>query len=128
MSAFCLICNSPIDEEKELAEGRQPCHQCGSLKRSYEMALISSATIGTNIRTKGYAAGKSRKKGLKFESVDGDSYSVSLGRFVKLNQFVDHVSKWYTKKIIDPYTGEILRDVDEPLVAHQGRGSAKRKL
>jgi DNA-directed RNA polymerase subunit RPC12/RpoP len=49
MSAFCLECNAPIDEEKELAEGRQPCPQCGSLKRMYEETLISSITIGTSL-------------------------------------------------------------------------------
>ena len=127
MPTYCLECNATIDEENELAKVKQPCPQCGSVKRAYEMTLISYATIGTNMRSKGYAAEKSRKKGLLFESFCGDSYSVTLGRFVKINQLVDHKAKRYTKKVVDPLTGETLRDVDEPLQNHQGRGSAKKK-
>jgi hypothetical protein len=77
------------------------------------------------MHTKGYAAGLSKRKGLRFESKDGDSFSISRGRLVKLNQLVDHEAKRYKKKVIDPVTGEVIRDVDEPLSDHKDRGSAK---
>lgn len=127
MSYFCQDCNIEIDEQAELDESRKPCRICGSLKRRYEDTLCSNAIIGDIMRTKIYAAGKSRKKGLRSETVDGDSYSVTLGRFVKINQLVDHEAKWYKKNVVDPLTGEILRAVDEPLADHQGRGSAAKK-
>ena len=126
MPAFCQDCNSTIDEAKEAAYERQPCPVCGSLKRRYEESLTSGFALGALMHTKGYAGGMPRKKGLLFECKDGDSYSVSLSRFVKLNQLVDHKAKRYTKKVVDPLTGETLRDVDEPLPDHQGRGSDRK--
>jgi hypothetical protein len=77
------------------------------------------------MHAKGYTGGVSKRKGLRFESKDGDSFSVALGRFVQLNQVVDHEAGRYLKKVVDPVTGEILREVDEPLADHQNRGSAK---
>ena len=125
MPAFCHDCKSIIDEALEATQGRQPCPSCGSLKRRYEESLTSGVTVGALMHTKGYAGGLSKRKGLRFESKDGDSFSVALGRFVKLNQLVDHEEKRYIKKIVDPLTGEVLREVDEPLPDHQNRGSAK---
>lgn len=77
------------------------------------------------MHTKGYAGGLSRKKGLRFESKDGDSFCADLERFVNFNQLVDHDAGRYVKKIVDPVTGNILREVDEPLPDHKNRGSAK---
>lgn len=127
MSAFCLDCSCEIDEAMESLDGRKACPMCGSLKRRYEEVLIDNVAVGTLMQTKGFAGGLSRKKGLRFESKDGDSFSVSLGRFVKLNQLVDHEAKRYIKKVVDPVTGQILREVDEPLPDHKGRGSAKKR-
>lgn len=74
---------------------------------------------------KDYAAGKSRKKGLRKESKDGASFSYDRKRFMQLNQLVDHETKRYVKTVIDPKTGEVIRHIDEPLQDHTGRGSAK---
>jgi len=127
MPAFCLDCNFETDEAKESAGGRQPCPVCGSRKRRYEESLFESEAIGALMHTKGYAGGLSRKKGLRFESRDGALYSISLGRFVKLNRHIDHEAKRYVKKVIDPVTGQTLRVVNDPLPAHRDRGSAKKR-
>lgn len=127
MPAFCQDCNSTINEVQETIEGRQPCAVCGSLKRRYDESVSSGMVVGALMHTKGYAGGLSKTKGLRFESKDGDSFSVTLGRFVKFNQLVDHGADRYVKKVVDPVTGEILREVDEPLPEHRGRGSAKKR-
>ena len=44
-----------------------------------------------------------------------------------LPQVVDRINNRYRKLVIDPQTGEKLRDVDEPLSDHQGYGSAKKR-
>jgi hypothetical protein len=126
MPTFCLDCNFEIDEAKEKAGGRQACPLCGSLKRRYEESLCEILAIGALIQTKGYAGRLSRKKGLRFESKDGNSYSVSLDRFVRFNQLVDHEAKRYIKKVIDPVTGQTLREINEPLPDHRDRGSATK--
>jgi len=125
MPAFCQDCNAAIDVTSDATGVPRPCPRCGSLRQVSEESLVSSFAAGAQMRTKGYAGGLSKTKGLLFESTVGDSLSVSLGRFVKIVQHVDHETKRYIKKVVDPVTGDVLRDVDEPLSEHQGRGSAK---
>ena len=127
MPAFCKHCNATIDGALESTNTRLPCQICGSLERRYEDVLSSRAVAGSLMKTKCYAAGLSRKKGLRFETTDGDSYSVTLKRFVKVSQLVDHDNDRYVKKVVDPVIGETLRDVDKPLSDHQGRGTAKKR-
>ncbi len=126
MPMFCGDCGAQVDEELEAQDGRQPCPACGSTKRRTDELVADGLVIGTDIHTKGYAGGVSRKKGLKFESKDGDSMSTARGRFMKRCQLVDKQNNRYVKKVIDPASGEVLRDVDEPLSDHTGRGSAKK--
>lgn len=124
MSAFCQDCNEAIDEAMGAACGRKPCPSCGSLKRTYPVSITEPIAIGSLIHIKGFAAGVSKRKGLKFELKDGDSYSGALKRFVELHQLVDHEAKRYVKRVIDPVAGDVLRNVDEPLPQHRNRGSA----
>jgi hypothetical protein len=57
----------------------------------------------------------------------GDSYSISLGRWVDYHRNIDWASDWYDEVITDPLDGSVIREVHEPLSAHGGRGSAKLK-
>ena len=125
MPAFCQDCNAAIDITPDAMGTPRPCPSCGSLRQVSEESLTSGFVAGAAMHTKGYSGGLSRSKGLLFESVNGDSWSVSLRRFVKIDQLVDHVTKRYIKKVVDPVTGAVLREVDEPLPEHQNRGSAK---
>ena len=126
MTDSCKDCGTALEPRPSNAEKNPPCPQCGSAKRVILIECESQATVGVMLATKGYEGGKSRKKGLKFESKGGDSFSTSLGRFVKIEQLVDHENKRYIKRVVDPKTGEVLRDVDEPLPDHTDRGSAKK--
>ena len=44
-----------------------------------------------------------------------------------LEQGVDRENNRYRKRVVDPQTGRVLRDVDEPLTDPRGFGSAKKK-
>lgn len=127
MPMYCKDCGAQLDEVLATQEGRQPCPACGSMKRCSDESLADGVVMGTDTHTKGYVGGISRTKGLKFESKDGDSMSTERGRLMKRNQLVDKQNNQYIKKVIDPATGEVLRDVDKPLSDHTDHGSAKRK-
>lgn len=125
MPTFCQNCNNVINEDLEVTGQRQPCPYCGTTKRRHDEEITENLAAGAIMHTKGYAGGLSRKKGLRFESKDGDSFSFDLGRFVHFNQLVDHDADRFVKIIVDPVTGDVLREVDEPLPDHENRGSAK---
>lgn len=40
-------------------------------------------------------------------------------------RILDRDNNRYVEKVVDPETGEVLRDVEEPLSEHQERGWAK---
>jgi hypothetical protein len=42
-------------------------------------------------------------------------------------QIVDRLADRYFERVVDPDAGEVLRECDEPLSQHTGRGSAKQK-
>lgn len=93
--------------------------------RRFDIDLHSGLQLGVMLAVKDFAAGKSRKKGLRIETKDGDSYSYKYRKYVRLSQTVNHVTKRYKKKVYDTETGEFIRDVDEPLSEHVECGSAK---
>jgi hypothetical protein len=58
------------------------------------------------------------------EVIAGHDYSAS-GRMVKKDRLIDRVNDLYVEKVADADTGEVLREVEEPLSEHINRGSAK---
>jgi hypothetical protein len=61
------------------------------------------------------------------EEVSGDVYSHSLGRMVRIQRIIDRRRDLYYERVLDPVTREVLREIEEPLSQHTGRGSAKRR-
>jgi len=105
-------------------EGRQPCPNCGSLERHFALMLEGKVSVKSSLDLK--AKGVGRGKPL-MEVKEGDSLSISRGRWMRVLQIVDRRNNRYRKVVTDPETGEVLRDVDEPLTDHTGRGDARRK-
>jgi hypothetical protein len=49
-----------------------------------------------------------------------------LTRLVKVERSIDRLEDRYSERVTDVDTGEVIRQCDEPLSAHQGHGSAKK--
>lgn len=51
------------------------------------------------------------------------------GKSAKVEKYMKRIGfgNWYSEKITDPETGEVLHERHEPLDQHQGHGSAKFK-
>lgn len=121
------FCNNGhrMAESPNLPAGeRTPCPQCGSLARRFHVGMEDAAvTIHSNLSVKARSPGKRAF----MEQKVGDSFSIARQKWMQLQQVVDRRANRYIKKVVDPETGEVLRDVDERLTDHQGYGDAPRK-
>lgn len=103
---------------------RDPCPQCGSISRKIAAAISERETVREKIGLKQKRSGFRRAI---YEEKSGDDFWRIKGKWMKVIQIVDRLNNRYRKKIVDPRTGETVRDTDEPLTEHQGYGSAKEK-
>jgi hypothetical protein len=60
------------------------------------------------------------------ESFSGSQLRKADGDYVDKERLIDRENDRYKERVVTE-DGEVLRDVDEPLRVHQGRGSAKFK-
>jgi hypothetical protein len=58
------------------------------------------------------------------EEVVGEEFT-SNGRLVNKKRIIDRSNNLYVEHVADADTGEVLRNVEQPLKEHVGRGSAK---
>ena len=129
-AVLCGECGLLLEEAGSTAPSdRTPCPDCGSLKRKFEVHIEAraSAEVGLGL--------KQKRPGLKrpvVEEVKRPETFRKTGARHRVERVIDRSDsdpeKWrYREKIIDVATGEVVREVDEPLKDHTGRGSAKGK-
>jgi hypothetical protein len=102
----------------------RPCPDCGSESRRGYGSRVASA--GVRAETRGVARWKVRRRGNRpaLEVVHGTEPHQLSGELRDVDRVVDHMNDRYRERITGP-DGTVLRDVDEPLSKHHGRGSAK---
>lgn len=61
------------------------------------------------------------------EITSGDVYWRRKRRWTLIHRVVDRLNDWYSERIVDKETGEVIIDVAHPLSEHRGHGSAKGK-
>lgn len=123
---FCGSCGDALVEPLN-ADSRTPCPRCGSLGRYFPVLLEDKQKVGDFIVGRAYAGRMSKRKGFMWEASAGAELSKRLGRLVKKSRLIDKVADRYAERVVDPVTGQVLRDVDHPLSEHAGRGAAKPK-
>jgi phage FluMu protein Com len=105
-------------------ENRVPCPHCGSFSRAYFASIHETTTIREKIGMKGKRGGTGKPF---IETVSGDDLLKTTGKWNKLERVIDRENNLYSEKIIDPETGKIIYQCEEPLSEHKGHGSAKKK-
>ena len=68
---------------------------------------------------------KPAKKHFVVDEKVGTDWSYEFKKFVEFHRIIDKENDRYYERIVDPDTGDVIREVDEPLSTHQGHGSAK---
>lgn len=119
----CGGCSLLLDDRPDADPvNRLPCPACGSRSRAVEVFTEDHAEVHERVGL------KARKPGVRrpvLESVSGDDLTVATGTWVRLERTIDRAGGRYRERIVDPTTGQVIRDVDEPLSEHQDHGSAK---
>jgi hypothetical protein len=126
-TASCRGCGASLDEELDRRAGaRVPCPHCGSTDRAFAVHLTDGVAAGDYWKReiKLRRAGKGRPY---IEEVDGDDLWRKTGRWMHLTRTIDRANNWYSKRIVDLRTGEVVYRCEEPLSAHRGRGSAQNR-
>ena len=119
----CSQCGTRIDEPHNTPhEQRVPCPSCGSIARTFNVHLNETLTLREKLGVKQKRPG--HKKPI-YESVGGDDLHRDTGQWNHLSREIDRLNDRYREKIVNPKTGEVIREVDEPLSEHVTRGSAK---
>jgi uncharacterized protein (DUF1684 family) len=60
------------------------------------------------------------------ETFSGFDYYRDTAEWRQVSRVVDREADRYTERIVDA-TGNVVRDVDEPLTDHRGHGAARRR-
>ncbi len=122
----CTQCGTRIEEAHDMPiKARALCPTCGSTTRNFNVHIQEALTLGEKIFLKHKRPG--HKKPI-FEYVSGNDLHRNSGQWNHLTREIDRENDRYKELIINPKTGEVIRNVDEPLTEHTDRGSAKPKI
>lgn len=119
-----LYCHNehPLDELPGLShEDRQPCPVCGSKSR------LTKVGIDSSFRPEGHLSYRHRSPGTGrwlTERVEGASFYKATGVWHTLSRLIDRIAGRYKERVVNE-KGEVIREIDDPLSEHRGRGSAK---
>lgn len=100
------------------------CPKCGSIKRTFSIALANTLHVRGMLRLKGRRPGQKKPF---IEQKVGDDLHRKTGIWNKLRRVIDRDNDSYSEEIMDPKTGQIIHKQEEPLSQHRGHGGAKKK-
>lgn len=121
---LCRDCNATLPNV--LPAERQPCPKCGSTRRALHASMFSTARVLDSSRTQLKRPGV---KGYIIDERSGSEYHRDSGTWRTVERVIDKGAPvpWYRERIVDPATGQVIREMDQPLADHQGRGTARPK-
>jgi len=105
------------------------CPSCASVYLTRFVNLEDTATLKiyehTSILAKDPSLSSANKRRRELRTGTRTERSGS-GRMVTEVREIDHDSGRYRERIVDARTGEVLRDIEEPLAQHRGGSEKKR--
>ena len=121
----CEKCGEHLDEPSDqIFELREPCPNCGSTSRQFNVVIRSELLLKSKLGVKGRRGGEGKPF---IKMVIGDDLFRKLGKWTRLERIIDRENDRYEETFIDPETDEVIHQCIEPLSQHTGHGSAKAK-
>jgi len=129
MAIKCGDCGRHLPSEMLATElVRNPCPVCGSTKQHIALNFFEEATLKLRDWMKGKIKDVTRrsKEKVRREFFYGSDQRKSCGEYIYKEREIDRDDNRY-RELIRSESGEIIRDVDQPLSDHINHGSAKSK-
>jgi len=100
------------------------------MPKEHQLTLMTEIKVHSSVEAEGRKAGMSRRKGW-FRRIKVGTFPQRghPGRFALVEMVMKRVGfgDWYSKRVIDAETGEIIATREHRFSEHQGYGSAKIK-
>jgi hypothetical protein len=118
----CTDCGHPFVSAEE------KCQNCGSPNKTIKISLDVPSL--PKLMLKGKVKDKTRpaKENPRVKFMTGDELRKIDGKWMKKQRHIDADRDEYFEKVVDPETGEIIHECQEPLHQHPGHGSAKKRI
>jgi hypothetical protein len=96
-------------------------------KATAHLVGVSATGAVGRIAAKGVSCtGEKRRGKYDHEALRGYEFSVK-GHLMRKERIFDRKNNRYRELVVNSDTGEVVRDVEQPLSEHRGHGSAKHK-
>ena len=126
-TVWCDGCGRQLDESPSTRdEERIACPDCGSQARKVDVGVASGVEV-TDVAKAKARSGEAGKPGGRpwLELSSGASWSTKYKKWMQRLKVVDRRHDRYTEKVVDPHTGKIIHECEEPLREHRDHGSAR---
>jgi len=125
----CGQCGEPLPQ-LQLMPGvpQAACPNCGSKKQHVKLSLFDSITMKVRDTLTGVVRNNSlpSKEKVRKKFFYGSDERKITGDYVYKEREIDRDVNRY-RELVCEESGEVLRDIDEPLTSHTGHGTAKFK-
>jgi hypothetical protein len=118
----CAHCDAILFEPP--GERAGPCPVCGEVGRSIAVKLEDRIALHDGYRVKAYRAGSSQ---FFIDECSGPSYYRVGAEWHHVMRVIDRENDRYTEVVRVLRTGEVIREIDEPLSQHTDRGGSKNQ-
>jgi hypothetical protein len=121
----CAKCSTVINDAPDVpVADRTLCPTCGSTARLFEVEIRETSVLRDSRGMKARHGGAGRPF---FEAKEGANLHRKSGRWMQRDLVIDRDNDRYLERVVDPETGAVIHECEEPLSQHQRHGTAKRK-
>lgn len=124
----CAACGHVVLSDDNPFQAIKPpdtCPECGASNWLLRVGFGDSVTARDEMTYKGFGPHKDKERTKILSGKVVTEVFRKTGRLHNVTRQIDRRNNQYDETISDAETGEVVREVHEPLSEHRGRGSAR---
>ncbi|MEH0724848.1 hypothetical protein [Vibrio alginolyticus] len=129
MSVSCNNCGFGLPAERASDPVDHPCPECGSKVINIGVSIEEEVglSIHDNVRARVKDDSYPSKDKVRLDVFQGADERKRDGKMMEKTRIIDKDNDHYKEVVTDPETDTVVHQCEEPLSAHRGHGSAKKK-